>query len=87
MRIRKCPYDTASKREVHFKEGIVVDPSGVAEPMVENVSDSFNVTITYWDERYKRFSTLASDTKTVNVQEIKLDFKDKKTIVVESNQD
>lgn len=87
VRIRKCIYDTAGKREVHFKEGIVVDPSGVAEPIVENVSDSFNVTITYWDERYKRFSTLASDTKTVNVQEIKLDFKDKKTIVVESNQD
>ena len=83
VRIRKCLYDTAANRQVLFKEGIVVDTSGVAEPIVENVSESFNVTITYWDVRTKSWT----ETKTVNVQEIKLDFKDKKTIVVESNQD
>ncbi len=77
--VRRTAHDIEKmvQRKILFSQGISVDPSGVADMIIETQGNDFMVSITYEDPKTGTWSTRPQDTKVVNAGEITMDYVDK----------
>lgn len=77
--VRRTAHDIEKmvQRKILFSQGISVDPSGVADMIIETQGNDFMVSITYEDPRTGTWSTRPQDTKIVNAGEITMEYVEK----------